>query len=430
MANLTLKRGGVDRVFLPSGKVVLVDSTGNSTEKGSWAVNPDRNTNRLDYSFDGVDDEVDIQYEFNDLNQLVAFFPAAANEGADSEKVTFQGRIVIDDNRDVAYDLFDDSGAATNRKLTVHGDIAFSDALNELIVTLAGGQGTTVIRGDQSLDPDKVPLEPGKNKRPDAEHKDTIRFRATTSNEFNGVERDDDAIVLFVGSWDLTEDGLAFHAKGDSGAFTVQLTAKVGAVSAGLAYFHDAEGQRIAFIVKGQHRFKNDGGTGSANWELFLGHSDKKLEAKFTAGLTLDGPNRKVKINGSLEFLSGPTGKTIKASLDAKVEIKGGELIFSADVASSGSGGLNYNLLLEGKYKVKGGDFRFQVKLAGNQDDLTLNLNAAFETSTVKAHIEVVLRKTPSGGTTVSFEVGFTMKAHWIDGVLFKPDEPIALAAA
>src|SRR5687768_8410343 len=202
MANLTLTRSGTNRIFLPDGKVAIADVNGNPTIKGSWNSKPDRSSNRLAYTFDGAEEEVDIQYEINDSNQLVAFFPGSANEGTDSDKVTFQGRIFIDDNQDLAYSLFDDAGVAMGRTLTVHGELALSELLDELTVTLAGGGGTIAILGDRS---GANNLEPGTNEL-DSVHRDNVRFKATTNNTFNGIERDDDAIVLFVGNWDLNQN--------------------------------------------------------------------------------------------------------------------------------------------------------------------------------------------------------------------------------
>jgi hypothetical protein len=416
MPNLTLKRSGIDRIFLPDGNVAVLDAGGNTTSKGTWKSHSDRSSNRLAYTFDGANDEVEIQYEFNDRNQLVAFFPAAANEGTESAKITYQGRIFIDDNQDVAYELFDEFGAATERRFVVHGELALSDALDKLTVTLPGGTSTIAISGEE---PGKNNLDPGVNQF-DTVNRDSVRFKAVTSNDFGGVQRDDDAIVLFLGTWDLNKNGLAFEAKGKNGAITLQLTARVGVVTAGLAYFHDAAGQSIAFIIQGKHRFKS--GTGEANWQLFLGHSDKQFEAKFTAGLKVDNLNRKLTINGNLSLLGGPEGTSIKASLDARFEIKEGELIFKADVESTGTG-VNYNLLLAGKYKVNAGTVTFEMKLAGNPNDLTLSLNASFSRPALQVHISFLLKKTTSGD--LSINLNFEISARWIAGVIFQPDDPI-----
>ena len=95
-----------------------------------------------------------MNFSFNETNQLVA---VAANGGADAKPFTFSGKIVIDDNRDIAYTLLDEAGAETEQKIIVYGDLALVPGLDKLTIALAGG-GTAEIQGN-TFGPDSFALQ-------------------------------------------------------------------------------------------------------------------------------------------------------------------------------------------------------------------------------------------------------------------------------
>jgi len=423
MNGLTLNAAGTNRVFRPDGKVAVADAAGNFTEKGTWGTVSDPDVNRLHYTFDGQNHEFAVRYSFNDKNQLVAVIPAAENSGADSEPFTFPGRIVIDDNRDVGYELLSEAGDATNQTIVVHGVLSLKDGLDKLTVGLPDGSSTAIL-GDKPNS-----LVPGRNDLPGLA-RDRIRFSATTTNTFDGSESDERAVILFVGEWSLNEDGLAFNAQVGGGKVAIQLGAKYKGVTAGLAYYAKDGDQEIAFVIEGEHKFKSDSGEGSVNWSLFLGHSARQLDARLELATTKTSVNGdKLTLGGKLAFTQGPAGKEIDLEVNAKYEMgDNGELTFRADLGGA-NGLLGYNLRLEGKYQARGGVVTFLVELdrKDNKNTLSLNLNATFSSDKVKVHLTALLRQTDAG--TMDLQLNFDVSVRWVDGTLIKPSEPVLAQA-
>lgn len=421
MNGLTLNAAGTNRIFRPDGKVVIADAAGNATEKGTWGTVSSPDVNRLHYTFDGEDHEIDVGYSFNDKNQLVAVIPAAANGGADSAPFTFPGKIVIDDNRDVAYELLSEEGDDTGQTIVVHGQLSLKDGLDKLTVTLSDGS-STVILGDVSQANN---LEVARNDLPGVA-RDRIRFSATTTNTFNGSESDERALILFIGEWDLNEDGLVFNAQVGHGAVAIQLGGSYKGVTAGLAYYAKDGDAQIAFTIHGEHKFKSGSGQGAVNWSLFLGHSAKQLDARLELAARKTNINgQELTLAGKLAFTQGPAGQKIDLQVDAKYELgNNGELIFRAAVTDE-NGSLNYNLMLEGKYQVRGGQVDFLVKLdrKDTTNSLKLDLSGTFGDGRVKTHLTALLRQTDAG--QMSLDLSFDVSVRFVDGQLIKPSEPV-----
>jgi hypothetical protein len=423
MNGLTLNAAGTKRIFLPDGTFTVADAAGNFTEKGKWGTVSNPDVNKLHYTFDGKSHEFAVRYSFNDKNQLVAVIPAAENSGADSEPFTFPGKIVIDDNRDVAYKIFTEAGDATDQTIVVHGVLSLKAGLDKLTVALPDGSSTVIV-GDKPNS-----LVPGRNDLSGLA-RDRIRFSATTTNTFDGDESDEPAVILFVGEWGLNEDGLAFNAQVGGGKVAIQLGAKYKGVTAGLAYYAKDGDQEIAFVIEGAHKFKSDSGEGSVNWSLFLGHSGKQLDARLELATTKTSVNGdKLSLGGKLAFSQGPAGNEIDLEIKAKYEMgENGELTFRADFGGENAP-LGYNLMLEGKYQVRGGNVTFLVKF-GRKDDknsLSLDLNATFSNDKVKVHLTALLRQTDAG--TMDLQLNFDMSMRWVDGKLVKPEEPVLAQA-
>lgn len=206
MPGLILNSAGTNRVFRPDGKVVTTAANGAETVKGEWSSAPKRDANRIHYSFDGAEAGFDVKYAFNKDNQLVATIPAAANGGADSAACAFAGRIKIDDNHDVVYELFDDQGESNGETILVHGELSFLQ-VDKLTIKLAGGGATEILgdrTGESNLDPRRSALSGSGG--------DLILFSATTFNPIAGRKRATRASILFTGHWGVNEKGLVFNA--------------------------------------------------------------------------------------------------------------------------------------------------------------------------------------------------------------------------
>lgn len=417
MNGLILNSNGTNRIFRPDGKVAVGDEV-----KGSWKTVSERAANRIQYDFDGAQAEFDVKFSFNEKNQLVALVPATANAGADSEPFTFSGKIVIDDNRDIAYTLFDEAGAKTDQKIIVYGELALVPGLDKMTIELAGG-GTASIRGSRARR-NNLHVEPN----PVAgQENDQIRFTAATINTIAGKDVLAPAEIQFGGHWDVNDKGLYFSAGLKDGAVNIQLAGSYKGVTAGLEYSAQNGDRTVTFTIKGEHQFKPaGGGQGSVNWLLKLGHQGTKIEAVADLGITrVDEEGNKLTLEGSFQFTRDgqKTASEMTLNLSAAYEMRdGGKLVFLADLKSDGSR-LSYHLMLEGDYKVRGGQVKFLIKLGqeeSGEQKLEFSLGTTGDT-VVKAHLAAVLRKSPSGET--SLDINFDISARWVDGEPVKNGE-------
>jgi hypothetical protein len=419
MNGLTLNAAGTNRIFRPDGTVAVVDAAGNATNKGTWGSVSSPEVNRLHYTFDGEDHEIDLRYSFNDKNQLVAVIPAAANGGQDSQPCTFPGRIVINNSRDVAYELLSDEGDDTGQEIIVHGTLSIADALDQLTVTLPDGSSTAIHGAEAGSTKN---FEVARNDLPGVAG-DRIQFQAKTTNTFDGAEFDEPALILFLGEWNLNEDGLVFNAQVAGGDVAIQLGGKYKGITAGLAYYVKDGDQEFAFAVHGEHKFKSGAGEGAVNWSLVLGYSNKQLDGR------LELAAHATKINGDQLTLGGLlkfAGKTIDLQVDARYDLgKNGQLIFRANVTNDTS--LKYNLMLEGKYRVRGGSVDFLLKLdrTDNTNSLKLDLSGTFGNDKVKAHLTALLRQTDAG--KMDFQINFDVSVKFVAGKLIEPSEPVVV---
>ncbi len=441
MPGLILNAGGTSRIFRPDGKVAVADAAGTETIKGEWSSAGRRDVNRIHYDFDGDDGEFDVLYEFNNVNQLVAKIPAASNGGAtDSEPFIFPGRITVDDGRDVAYELMDGPGSFTGETIVVHGTLNFVEGLDQLKLELANG-GVTQIRGSKSAGAKSPFSEPAKNASEDGGG-DRIEFKAATLNTFGDNEVEEDAEILFKGKWDLDEHGLYFSTGLKDGEVRIQFGGTYKGVTAGLEYYAKNGDTHAAFTIHGEHQFKRPNGhDGEVNWLLTLGYSNAKIEAVAELNLKTEDKNgNKLTIGGNIRFVStkkASDGKGIEQVKSAKFdmelaatyEMKDGQITFSADIHKDGEQ-TGYNLKLEGKYKIRNGNVNFLVKLGrkDNVNSIDVELGRTFESPTLSAHVDLMLKKT--GTSKAEVGVNFDIRARWVDGKLMKNDKPVPVDPA
>ena len=418
MPNLTLSSAGTNRIFRPDGKVVTVDPNGSEKLRGEWTSAPQRDANRIHYVFDGADaPEFDVNYSFNDNNQLVATIPAAATGGAASTCV-FVGSIAIDDNHDVQYKLFDDEGNWQGATIVVHGDLSFAQ-LDKLTLTLPGGT-TTQILGDDSAGHKNLQA---KSSSTAGTAGAMIVFSATTYNTIDGEERADAATILFTGDWGVNENGLVFKAGLTPGAMKIQFGGTYKGVTAGLAYYAKDGDQQIAFTINGKHQFKSpSGGAGSVNWLFTVANSNTSLEAVAELGITSrDAAGNKFTLGGKFQFVAQPgqgTPPKTEISLNATYQTKGSQLVFAADFTNTG-GGIGYNLRLEGTYQLRNGQVSFSVQLqktATADPTLTVSLGSVVTNKNLVAHLNAVVTRTGSG--KIDYSLNFDIRARWVNGEL------------
>lgn len=428
MPDLILNQNGSQRIFRRDGKVVTRDPNGTETIRGEWTSSPARDSNRIHYVFDDAEaPEFDVEYVFDNNNQLVAKIPAAANGGADSATCTFAGRINIDDNHDVAYELFDDAAQWTGATIIVHGDLSFAQ-LDRLTLTVPNGKTTDILGDDGS---GRRNLETRSSSTAGAGG-DLISFSATTFNTIAGEEHATRAIILFTGNWGVNENGLVFNAGLTAGAMQIQFGGTYKGVTAGLAYYAKDGDQEIAFTIHGEHQFKRpEGGAGSVNWLLTLGYSKQRIEA--VAELAVKSQNaagNTLTLAGKFRFVAQQgqaAPPQVEISLNATYQTKGSQLVFSANF----QGGPNptYNLRLDGTYQLRNGQVTFAVQLqktAGAGQQLKVELGSVVNNDKLVAHLNAVV--TRSGSGKIDYSLNFDIRARWVNGDLVKIEPPQKVA--
>jgi hypothetical protein len=436
MKELQLNAGAQKVIFQPDGKVAVITANGSRSVKGSWRTEvqgSEAKDNLLRYEIAGVAQRpVRVLYSFNEFNQLTAVIPASANGGSDSESCVFLGQILIDDAHDLVYSTVTPDGLPGSHKLTVYGDLSFSEDSNNLVIKMKDG-ASAEIKGEKGLTGVAM-LKAEKNLVQEFKADDLLRFIAFTRNDLNtsAVRVPKKAQIEFVGKWDVNPDNgqLVFLSKvtGDLNKPDVSIgfAGTVKAVSAGFAYFADKNGTQLAFNIKGQHRWNS----AAAKWELSLGHSQKKFQATFAGQiqkLSADGQGFVLAGKVTLEHEKGKSSQ-----LELKVEgsyqfNKHNKLIFLVSVQTS-NGQLSYDLMIEGTFAFKGGVLSFKVKLnKEGTGGLKATIELAFKGNkdSLIRNLSLVLDIRPES-VKLSFE--FELRMRFVDGVLVK-DPPKKLVA-
>lgn len=430
MEGLKIKNGGKTLFLLPTGDVAE-----DVTEKvvGKWRSEAKGNEvkNRLRYNVGGTEQPaLAVKYSFNEFNQLVAVVPGAGDGGADGDPYAFRGRIRINDNHDVVYDVYAKDGTLANNRITIYGDISFAEKTNDLVVTLTDG-GETSIKGMKGTSGISQ-MSAEKNLVAQFKADDLLRFMAFTSNDFSGSpERvPKKAQIEFVGKWDMREaDGvnqLVFVSKiissGGQNTVTLGFAGKVQAVTFGFAYYADKNGHNFAFNIRGEHKWK----ASEAKWELSLGYSAKKFKADFSGSITSNGKYGQFVLTGAAQIeLESGKKTTLSLQMEGIYTFENNKLVFKVDVHTD-QGKLTYDLLLEGKFVYKAGTLSFQVKFGNKNPSQDFSIQIAWSSNSdqLKTALSIVLEKSKSN-VKITFE--FELRMRWKDGVLIKdPPKPLA----
>lgn len=428
MNGLSLNFQGETRVFGPDGKVSVLQN-GQPVPKGSWRSVPlagEPKDNQIRYDINGqAQPPVPVKYSFNPQNQLQAVIPAAANGGADSAPFAFMGSIQIDDAQDIVYQLINSDGSAMQKNVTVYGGLAIDPASHNLVINLAGG-GTAQVKGDSGLSS----LQALKHDITPFKSNDMLRFKASTTNTLaNGQTKVIPADMKFVGNWDLKGNQLIFvsQVKGDVTKPTVEivLAGKFKAISAGLAYFADAQGTQLAFTISGQHQWNS----GKASWDVFLGFAKKQFTAKVSGNVSIDkqfGDNRNLTLKADwvIEHNGGTTNMQMELAAAYRFD-ENKMLTIQAQFSKNGQT-ISYDLKVEGKFVFKSGTLTFQVRFTNQDPTSQFSFQIAFTanpTNLIKA-LSIVLNVTEN---SVNIDFQFEMRMTWVDGKLQKSEpQPIA----
>lgn len=417
-------KSGATTLFLTPGGNVAKEKDGAETVVGKWRSESKGNEvkNQLRYNVDGVEQAaLPVKYSFNDFNQLVAVVPGEG--GADGDPFVFRGRIRINDNHDVVYDVFEKDGTQTANRVTVYGDISFAEKTNDLVITLAG-DGECVIKGTKGTNGISL-MKAEKNFVAEFQAADLLRFMAITSNDFSNspLRVPKKAVIEFVGKWDMKEsDGenqLVFVSKiissGGNKSVALGFAGQVKAVSFGFAYFADKSGHNLAFNIKGEHKWKSK----EAKWELSMGFSERKFSVEFSGAITSNGKFGQFVMKGAAKIEHEAGKKTLLTmELEGVYTFQDKRIAFKIDI-QTGEGKITYDLLFEGKFVFKGGVLTFQVKFSNKNPNSDFALEVAWkkDSEQLKMALSVVLEKDKKD-IKLTFE--FELRMTWKDGVLVK----------
>jgi hypothetical protein len=424
MNELKVNFGTETRLFMANGDVAII-TDGQPRVRGRWrsqSLNDDPKDNQLRYELDGVSqDPIDLEYRFNQDNQLQATVKNQSVDGITADPVTYFGQIVVPDPEQLHYELIGEDGKLTGRTLVVYGDIAFAEDTNDLVVRLVGG-GEASIKGAEQNES----LEALRNTDADLLGDDLIRFNAFTKNLLAGQAKPKRyrAQIEFTGKWDLTKDGLRFAANVQRGAsnknMAIAFGGKVKAITAGFAYFSDAAGTKLAFTISGQHTWD----AGSASWKLALGHSNQVFTAKFSGAVkhTFDNGNV-LELSGVANVKVGGGKTAVDLSITAAYswEKAGGKnkLVFKA-LVSGDDASLNYDLNLEGNFIFNGKSLVFRFRFANQSSNSnSLQFELAFsgnETSLIE-NLSLVL---DVDRNQVDLSLKFSMEMRFVAGTYVK----------
>jgi hypothetical protein len=427
MNELQLNAGAKELIFQRDGKVAVLAADNTRAVKGSWraeARGAEPKDNVLRYDIDGqAQPAVPVRYGFNEVNQLTAVIPAAANGGADSAAGVFPGQIMIDDAHDLIYSIITPDGKSSGQKITVYGDLHFTADSSNLVIEMQDGTRGQ-IKGEKGLT-GVATLKAEKNLVQEFKADDLLRFIAFTRNDLgaSGV-RVLKAQIEFIGKWDINPNSgqLVFLSKitGDltKPDIAIGFAGTVKGVAAGFAYYADKDGTQLVFNIKGQHRWNST----TAKWELSLGHSDRKFSATFAGQIEKKTKDGQVFVLSGTMTLEHEQGKSTQLQLKIEGSYqfnKTNKLVFGVDIQTS-NGKLTYDLMVEGKFAFKGGSLTFQVKLSDTGTGgpkATIELAFDGNQASLIKNLSLVLDITPDK-VSITFE--FEMRMRWVDGVLVK----------
>ncbi|GEM_PF-1216013 len=428
MEGLRVKVGNEERIFLADGNLA-VSKDGTESVRGKWAskgAGNDPKENKFHYTIDGTSQTaIPVKYSFNEFNQLVVVAPKGGNVAADSNPFVFQGQIKIDDNHDIVYALFNKTGTDANNSITIYGELSLNEAVNSINIGLQGG-GQATIKGEEGV----VPITAEKNLF-SFEADDLLRFFAVTRNDFSGstTRTPKRASIRFEGKWNFklegTQNQLVFVSQVKTGTtgkeIVIGAAGRIGAVTAGFAYYKDANNTQLAFTIKGEHKWDS----AEAKWNLKLGHSKNLFKASIDGEFVKNMPDGQFKLTGSFSIEHANNKKAaMKLSIQGTYESKNKMIVFKimADTEEN-----RYELSLDGKFVYNKTTLTFQVRFnkTGSGSKLDLEIATTSNKERLKFWLQVVLDGT---NKTASLTFGFELRVRWKDGVIVggQPTKEIA----
>lgn len=370
-------------------RVELLDQDGKPQHEAECGTVSSLKRNELSFGFPGETRTIlSVRYGFNKRNQLTVQVVAQPGVEEDSEIWTLPGRILIDDVDDLEYQLIDEKGSLTLKKVTVYGRLSLEGAANQLLLTFADGT-STAITGTSKLNSLSVEefFSGGDLAR------DRLRFAAVTRNMIDGGLEDARADIRFHGRWDLRNNSVVFVTKYDNSNANMPIGflafgGEFRGTNVGLAWVKDG---RAVLQVSGRYQWDRS----TLGWQLQVGFSKSAgIEAHLEAGGTIVGKNGSLTINGKATLKRG--SETAGFSLDLALAYTAKEGVFVFELAV-GQGG--YKVDLSGDFKIANSQVTMQITAKDKNGEKSVEGRVEFgslkKDSALNGTIEALL--TPKG---------------------------------
>jgi len=405
MDGIQLSTGGKKLLFANTGEVAEIAADNSTTVVGKWDSSSPDADNKIRYDLGGTaQTPLQAAYDFNATNQLTATLTDGTTTSA---AFTFQGRIAVSRDHNVAYTLVNKDGIDTKTVVTVYvNKFAFAEETNNLVLTLATGVDTEITgeTGVQSLEAER-------NHIAKFNADDLLMFHAVTRNTFDGQEVPLPADLNFIGNWDIQSGTLVFISKieGDLAHPGVQIgfAGTFKGVTAGFVYFADGNTTEIALNIRGQHTFKNPDSQTDLTWETSIGFSNKTFQARVDVDLKRTTAKGGVlDLHGNLQ-IEQPTGgrMTIDLSIKAQYRFNANNVLVFQAVMTDGNRP-SYDLSLAGTFvysnlkltfkiqytNVAGsGELHAEIGLQGSKTSIVRNLALVLDISEQQAKLKLSL---------------------------------------
>jgi hypothetical protein len=401
----SLTQAGRTLAFANDGTVAIDGQIGSA---GTWRTDA-TGTNTLQFALPGVAPvTLPVTYSLNINNQLVLDVPAnAAAETSAAGPITLQGRILVEENKNLTYYLIDDDGwdSATHLAFYVYGKVTIDPAKNQLTITDEAGSILT-LNGHAGTGSNALAVGQGNNSL------DLIRFTATTHNPLpGGGATDVDADISLLGNWDLQDGQVTFVtnlAKGPNGTgFSVALVGQLKGVAAGFEFSTDGDTPQVLFTIQG----RIIGADRSGNWQLSLGYADKRFTASLKGAATYKVGGNVIGITGNLQIgMAAGGGYSLAMDLKAQWTLANGQFNFSVTGTNN-----QYALALSGDLKI---DDRWNVTFAIACDNngvtsLSLTLDSAAPGSPMNAKLKLFF-----DGHKKAFGLSLSLTLNFVAGTL------------
>jgi hypothetical protein len=401
--SLDVEANGRQLRFNDNFRVQLLGDDGQPVQEGDWESLSGENENEISFRLPNeTRTSLAVKYTFNKRNQLGVQVVKQQGVKTESKVWALPGKILVNDLEDLEYQLLDETGELTDRKMFVYAKLNFPDATNELQVTFPD-ETTTIITGASK----RRSLKAADYFAGGDLARDLLVFTAVTTNNVDGDPEDMPADIAFHGRWDMHENGLVFVTKYDNTVAGERPTAylafagKFKGTNVGLVLEQDGA---AVLTVNGKYEWNRN----TLAWDLRIGHSQAAgVEVRMGGKAKFETKKGTLAFEGAVSLTKGPQAAKFDLDLKISYTTKGGKFLFTLDVDQGG-----YDVQLTGDFKIRGGSVRFELRASDRNGAKSpvaaIEFGRYDENSQLKASLNAVLG--PSG---VKLELNLTFEFYW-----------------